>query len=66
MAEDNVKLGTFQLSNLKCVPKGTMKIRVVMTVDYDGLLSVSAQELREGGQFADTTIIPPVDNFSED
>jgi molecular chaperone DnaK len=48
MAVDNKTLGKFRLDNIPPGPRGTAEIKVVFDIDVDGILSVTAQEMRTG------------------
>jgi molecular chaperone DnaK len=48
MAEDNRKLGNFDLSGLPPAPRGVPKIEVMFDLDANGILSVSAKDLGSG------------------
>jgi len=48
MVADNRKLGEFTLTNIPPMPAGIPKIEIVFQLDVDGILKVSATELRSG------------------
>jgi molecular chaperone DnaK len=47
-ASDNVRLGRFNLGDLPAGKAGSVRVRVSLTIDVDGLLEVSATELATG------------------
>ncbi|ORY47158.1 heat shock protein 70 [Neocallimastix californiae] len=47
-AKDNNLLGKFYLSDIPQVPKGKLKINIIMDVDENGILNVSATETETG------------------
>ncbi|CAN5638471.1 molecular chaperone DnaK [soil metagenome] len=53
----NRKLGQVVLDNLPAGPAGSIRVELVMTVDVESLLSVTARELRSGRE-ASVTIRP--------
>jgi molecular chaperone DnaK len=54
---DNRKLGQVVLDNLPPGPAGSVRVELVMTVDVESILAVSARELRTGKE-ASVTIRP--------
>ncbi len=48
MVKDNRKLGEFQLKGIPAMPAGLPKIEVSFMINADGILRVTAQELRSG------------------
>jgi len=48
LVQDNIKLGSFILSNIPPMPAGLAKIEVKFSINADGILNVSALELRSG------------------
>ena len=46
--QHNRKLGEFTLSNIPPMPAGLPKIEIIFMLDADGILKVSAKELRSG------------------
>ncbi|MFY0644000.1 MAG: Fe-S protein assembly chaperone HscA [Bacteroidia bacterium] len=48
LVTDNRKLGEFILSGIPAMPAGLPKVEVVFMLDADGILKVSATELRSG------------------
>lgn len=48
LVQDNRKLAEFSLSNIPAMPAGLPKVEVTFLVDADGILKVSATELRSG------------------
>lgn len=58
-AGDNMSLGIFELADIPPAPKGDPKIEVTFTIDVDGILQVSAADLRTGNeQRIEITSIP--------
>ena len=55
-AERNGSLGRFMLNGIPAAPRGEPKIEVEFALDTDGLLSVSAKDLKSG--IAERIIIP--------
>ncbi len=47
-ARDNVSLGEFELSNIQPAPRGEPRIRVRFSIDANGIVNVSAQDMRTG------------------
>jgi len=47
-AKDNNLLGKFYLENIPQVPKGELEIKIIMDVDENGILNVSATETETG------------------
>ena len=45
MAQDNKKLGHFQLTGIKPAPRGTPRIEVTFNIDVNGIVKVSAKDL---------------------
>lgn len=50
MVSDNRKLGEFELSGIPAMPAGLAKVEISFMLDADGILRVSAKELRSGVQ----------------
>jgi len=50
MAADNKTLGKFRLNEIPPGPRGTAEIKVIFDIDVDGILSVTAQEMRTGNK----------------
>lgn len=48
LAKDNRKLGEFKLMGIPAMPAGLPKIEVAFMLDADGILKVTAKELRSG------------------
>lgn len=48
LVKDNRKLAEFNLSNIPAMPAGLPKVEVTFMIDADGILKVSATELRSG------------------
>ena len=48
MVKDNRKIGEFILENIPAMPAGMPKIEMIFMLNADGILQVSAQELRSG------------------
>jgi len=48
LVQDNRKLAEFNLSNIPAMPAGLPKVEVSFLIDADGILKVSATELRSG------------------
>lgn len=48
LVQDNIKLGAFILNNIPPMPAGLPKIEVKFNLNADGILNVSAKELRSG------------------
>jgi molecular chaperone DnaK (HSP70) len=48
MAADNHKLGEFALHDLEKAPKGEIKFDVVFRIDENGILNVSARDIKTG------------------
>ena len=48
MTKDNNILGTFQLTGIKPLPKGTPQIEVIFDIDANGILNVSALDKSTG------------------
>lgn len=48
LVQDNIKLGEFILTNIPPMPAGLPKIEIKFNLNADGILSVSAKELRSG------------------
>jgi len=48
MAQDNVSLGTFNLTGIPPAPRGVPQIEVSFDIDADGILNVSAKDLATG------------------
>lgn len=48
MANDNKKIGTFDLSDIPPAPRGVPQIEVIFDIDADGILHVSARDKQTG------------------
>lgn len=48
MAQDNISLGTFNLTGIPAAPRGVPQIDVSFDIDADGILNVSAKDLATG------------------
>lgn len=48
LVNDNRKLAEFNLTDIPAMPAGLPKVEVTFLIDADGILKVSAQELRSG------------------
>lgn len=48
LVADNRKLASFNLKGIPAMPAGLAKVEVVFLIDADGILKVSAKELRSG------------------
>jgi molecular chaperone HscA len=48
LVQDNRKLAEFNLSNIPAMPAGLPKVEVSFVINADGILKVSAKELRSG------------------
>ncbi|MCB9065140.1 MAG: Fe-S protein assembly chaperone HscA [Chitinophagales bacterium] len=48
LVKDNRKLAEFNLSGIPAMPAGLAKVEVTFLIDADGILKVSAKELRSG------------------
>lgn len=48
LVQDNRKLAEFKLTNIPAMPAGLPKVEVSFLIDADGILKVSATELRSG------------------
>jgi molecular chaperone HscA len=48
LVQDNRKLAEFSLSNIPAMPAGLAKVEINFLIDADGILKVSATELRSG------------------
>jgi molecular chaperone DnaK len=48
MADDNISLARFQLTDLPPAPRGVPQIQVTFDIDADGILGVSAKDLGTG------------------
>ncbi len=59
MAADNKSLGHFRVADIPPAPRGLPQIAVVLDVDADGLLSVSARNVHTGQQQAVEVAHPP-------
>ena len=46
MAIDNISLGQFQLTDIPPMPRGKAQVEVTFRIDVNGIVKVSAQELR--------------------
>lgn len=54
--KDNTCLGKFNLTDIPAAPRGVPQIKVNFNLDADGILNVSAEDIREGGTRAAITI----------
>jgi len=52
LAGDCRELGRFQLRNIPPMPAGAPRVQVKFTIDANGILNVSARELRSGREAA--------------
>ena len=50
LAKDNISLGDFELTNIQPAPRGVPRIEVTFTIDTDGIVNVSARDVRTGSQ----------------
>jgi molecular chaperone DnaK len=50
LAKDNISLGDFELTNIQPAPRGMPRIEVTFTIDTDGIVNVSARDVRTGSQ----------------
>ena len=50
LAKDNISLGEFELTNIQPAPRGVPRIEVTFTIDTDGIVNVSARDVRTGAQ----------------
>jgi molecular chaperone HscA len=48
LVADNRKLASFNLSGIPAMPAGLPKVEITFLIDADGILKVSAKELRSG------------------
>ena len=48
LAKDNISLGDFELTNIQPAPRGVPRIEVTFTIDTDGIVNVSARDVRTG------------------
>lgn len=48
IAADNHKLGEFALNDLEKAPKGEVTFAVVFRIDENGILNVSARDIKTG------------------
>ena len=48
MAADNMTLGNFQLTGIPAAPRGVPQIEVTFDIDANGIVNVSAKDLRTG------------------
>ncbi|MEL6349890.1 MAG: molecular chaperone DnaK, partial [Myxococcota bacterium] len=48
LARDNVSLGEFELTNIQPAPRGVPRIKVKFAIDSNGIVNVSARDLRTG------------------
>jgi molecular chaperone DnaK len=46
MARDNKSLGNFQLSGIEPAPKGTPQIEIIFNIDANGIMNVTAKDLK--------------------
>lgn len=49
LTKDNFKVGEFELSGLTAAPRGVAEIEVEITIDLDGIIHITAKDLKEGG-----------------
>jgi len=47
-ARENVSMGEFELQNIQPAPRGVPRVQVRFAIDANGIVSVSAQDLRTG------------------
>jgi molecular chaperone DnaK len=64
-ARDNVSLGEFELTNIQPAAKGVPRIRVRFSIDANGIVHVSAQDMRTG-KSQEVTIDAPTGLSRED
>ena len=50
LAKGNISLGDFELTNIQPAPRGVPRIEVTFTIDTDGIVNVSARDVRTGSQ----------------
>lgn len=62
---DNILLCEFELSNIPLAPRGVTKVKVCFDIDANGILEVSAQELKTG-QTNNITITNHKGNLTEE
>ena len=48
MAKDNKEIGRFDLTDIPPAPRGMPQIEVAFDIDADGILHVSAKDLKTG------------------
>lgn len=48
MAQDNVSLGEFELTNIQASTRGAPRIQVQFSIDTNGIVNVAAEDLRTG------------------
>ena len=48
MASQNKELGRFQLTGIRCAPRGVPQIEVTFSIDANGIVNVSAKDLDTG------------------
>ena len=63
MARDNISLGEFELTNIPPAPAQAPQIEVVFTLDSNGMVQVSAQDLRTGN--SEQIVIENTDGLSK-
>lgn len=59
LASDNTSLGEFELTGIEAAPRGTPKIEIRFAIDANGIVNVTARDLRSGGQEGNLTIRAP-------
>ncbi|MDO5755050.1 MAG: molecular chaperone DnaK [Tissierellia bacterium] len=64
MAQDNVLLGKFQLTDIPAAPRGVPQIEVTFDIDANGIVNVSAKDLGSGKEQSMT--ITASTNMSEE
>jgi molecular chaperone DnaK (HSP70) len=64
MAKDNAKLGVVCVSGIERAPRGVPQIRVSMQINEDGILTVTATDLKTGALI--TSTIKSQNNLSKD
>ncbi|MEE2830628.1 MAG: Hsp70 family protein, partial [Myxococcota bacterium] len=50
LAADNISLGDFELTDIQPAPRGMPRVEVSFTIDTDGIVQVSARDVRTGAQ----------------
>jgi molecular chaperone DnaK (HSP70) len=48
LSKDNTKVGEFELTNIEKAPRGIPEIEVKITIDADGIIHISAKDLKNG------------------